>query len=223
MLFRFIRSSLWPDYSPVRSFSPSYTAAIFDLGGVFIDWNPRYLYRKLFADDEAAMEKFLGEVTTSAWNLQMDAGKTFAEAVAELQREHPDQTDLIAAYHERWPEMLGEVNADTAQIVRELCRRGLHVYALSNWSAETFPYARDVARELELFDDILISGEMRLTKPDARAFAHAAERFGVDPATTFFVDDVAANVAAARDAGFTGFLFSTAADLRADLTELGIL
>jgi 2-haloacid dehalogenase len=223
MLFRFIRSSLWPDYSPVNNASPSYTAAIFDLGGVFIDWNPRYLYRKLFAGDDAAMERFLADVTTSAWNLQMDAGKAFAEAVEELQREHLEQADLIAAYHLRWPEMLGEVNAETAQIVRDLKARRLHVYALSNWSAETFPYAREVAGELELFEDILISGEMRITKPDPRAFAHAAERFGVDPATTLFVDDVPANVAAAREAGFSGFLFRTAAELSADLTELGIL
>jgi len=212
-----------PDYSLVNNPQPSFTAAIFDLGGVFIDWNPRYLYRTLFADDEAAMEQFLAEVTTSAWNLQMDAGKTFAEAVEELQLKHPEQAELIAAYHERWPEMLGDVNAETAQVVRDLRARGLHVYALSNWSAETFPYAREAARELELFEDILISGEMRLTKPDPRAFAHAADRFGVDPATTFFVDDVSANVAAARDAGFTGFVFTTAAALRAGLTERGIL
>jgi len=202
---------------------PSYAAAIFDLGGVFIDWNPRYLYRTLFVDDEDAMERFLAEVTTSAWNLRMDAGKTFAEAVDELQREHPEQAELIAAYHERWPEMLGEVNAETAQIVRDLRTRGLHVYALSNWSAETFPHAREAAPELELFEDILISGEMRLTKPDPRTFAIAVERFGIDPATTFFVDDVSANVAAARDAGFTGFLFTTATQLRSDLAELGLL
>ena len=107
--------------------SSSYAAAVFDLGGVFIDWNPRYLYRKLFVDDEAAMETFLAEVTTSAWNLQMDAGKAFAEAIDELQREHPGHADLIAAYRERWPEMLGEVNAafapQTCAVERERAER----------------------------------------------------------------------------------------------------
>src|SRR4051794_36022492 len=214
MLLSFMdRTLLWRDYSRVSNEPSSYLAAIFDLGGVFIDWNPRYLYRKLFGDDEAGMETFLTDVTSGEWNLRMDAGRPFAEAVAELQREHPEQADLIAAYHERWPEMLGEVNQDTAQIVRDLRARGLRVYALSNWSAETFPHARRVAKELELFDDILISGEMRLIKPDPRAFAHAAERFGVDPAATFFVDDVATNVAAARTAGFTAIQFTDAREL----------
>src|SRR3954447_5322871 len=166
----------------------------------FIDWNPRYMYRKLFVDDEPGMERFLAEVTTGAWNLQMDAGKPFADAVAELQREHPEYTDLISAYSERWPEMLGEVNAETAQIVRDVHHRGLGVFALSNWSAETFPLARSVAKELELFDDILISGEIGVTKPDPRAFELAVARFGVAPVTTFFVDDIAANVHASRAA-----------------------
>src|SRR3954453_20434987 len=166
MLLRFMEPSFGRDYSAVSNEPSSYLAAIFDLGGVFIDWNPRHLYRKLFAGDEAAMEKFLAEVTTGDWNLGMDVGRPFSEAVAELQREHPEQADLIAAYHERWPEMLGEVNRETAQIVRDLRDRGLSVYALSNWSAETFPHARRAARELELFDDILISGEIRVTKPD---------------------------------------------------------
>src|SRR3954453_10890091 len=223
MLLRFMEPSFGRDYSAVSNEPSSYLAAIFDLGGVFIDWNSCHLYRKLFAGDEAAMEKFLAEVTTGDWNLRMDAGRPFAVAVAELQREHPEQADLIAAYHERWPEMLGEVNQDTAQIVRDLQARGLRVYALSNWSAETFPHARLVAKELELFDDILISGEMRLIKPDPRAFAYAAGRFGVDPAATFFVDDVAANVDAARTAGFTAIQFTDAAELRSELVRRGVL
>jgi len=200
-----------------------FTAGIFDLGGVFIDWNPRYLYRTLFPDDDEGMEHFLANVTTGAWNRQMDAGKPFAEAVAELQREHPQHAELITAYWQRWPEMLGDVNAETAAIVRDLRRRGLKVFALSDWSAETFPRVRQLVRELELFDDIQISGETRLTKPDPRAFGLAAERFRVDPQTTFFVDDVLANVEGARVAGFTAFQFTGAANLRATLVSLGVL
>ena len=200
-----------------------FTAGIFDLGGVFIDWNPRYLYRKLFPGDDEGMERFLAEVTTGTWNRQMDGGKPFAHAIAELQREHPDKADLISAYWERWPEMLGEVNFETAQIVRDVRRHGLKVFALSDWSAETFPRALELAADLALFDDIQISGEVRLTKPDPRTFALATERFKVDPATTFFVDDIAANVDAARAAGFTALRFTSAADLRRWLTELGAL
>ena len=201
----------------------TFTAAIFDLGGVFIDWNPRYLYRALFPDDVLGMERFLAHVTTAAWNRQMDAGKPFAQAIAELQREHPDDAHLIAAYWDRWPEMLGEVNQDTATIVREVRERGLRVFALTDWSAETFHHARQLAPELALFEDIQVSGEEKLTKPDPRTFARAAERFGVDPRTTFFTDDVSANVEGARKAGFTAIQFTGAEALRATLRDLRVL
>jgi len=200
-----------------------FTAGIFDLGGVFIDWNPRHLYRKLFPDDEQGMEHFLANVTTSTWNRQMDGGKPFAEAIAELKREHPQETDLIDAYWQRWPEMLGEVNGETAQIVRDVRSRGLRVYALSDWSAETFPRARELAHELALFEDIQISGEIRVTKPDARAFEHATRRFAIDPIETFFVDDITANVEAARAAGFSALQFTSPQALRDWLMELGVL
>ena len=203
--------------------SGHFNAAIFDLGGVFIDWNPRYLYRSLFPGDEAGMERFLSEVTSGAWNRQMDAGKPFAEAIEELQREHPDKAELIAAYWDRWPEMLGKVNHETAAIVRDLRRRGLRVFALSDWSAETFPHAKRVAKELALFEDIQISGEALLTKPDRRAFELAARRFRVDPTRTVFVDDIADNVDAAREVGFTAIRFTTAAELRDRLTEFKVL
>jgi len=199
------------------------TAGIFDLGGVLIDWNPRYLYRKLFAGDDAAMERFLAEVTTPAWNRQMDGGRPFSEAIAELQREHPHHAELIQAYFDRWPEMIGEVNADAAAIIRELRAAGLRVFALSDWSAETFPLARRVAAELELFDNILISGEARLTKPDPRLFALACERFGVVPAETFFVDDAPANIEGARLFGLAAIPFTDAAALREALSALGVL
>ncbi|HEY7025739.1 MAG TPA: HAD family phosphatase [Candidatus Limnocylindrales bacterium] len=203
--------------------SRHFKAAILDLGGVFIDWNPRHLYRSLFPDDEAGMERFLAQVTTAAWNHELDAGRPFAEAIAELQREHPDKADLIAAYRDRWPEMLGEVNLETAAIVRDLRSRGLRVFALSNWSAETFPHARAVAQELALFDDIQISGEARITKPDPRAFELAVTRFKVDPRETLFVDDMQANVDAAAVLGFTGIRFTSATALRDTLARLGVL
>jgi 2-haloacid dehalogenase len=222
MLLRFTGGLLCTDYSPVRD-SGHFNAAIFDLGGVFIDWNPRYLYRSLFPDDEDGMERFLAHVTTSSWNRQMDAGKPFADAIAELRREHPDKAELIAAYWDRWPEMLGQVNLETAAIVRDLRSRGLRVFALSDWSAETFPHARRIATQLDLFDDIQISGEAGITKPDRRAFELAASRFQIDPARALFVDDIQANVDAAYAAGFTAIRFTTAADLRDRLTELRVL
>lgn len=168
------------------------------------------------------MERFLAEVTTPAWNHELDAGRSFAEAIADLQRAHPEQADLIAAYWDRWHEMVGAVNGDTAQIVRELRELGLHVYALSNWSAETYPRTLPLAPQLGLFEDVLLSGEAKVAKPDPRAFELAIERFRVDPARTVYVDDIPANVEAGRRAGLTALLFTDATTLRAALRDLGI-
>lgn len=207
----------------MRNPGTSYKSVIFDLGGVFIDWNPRHLYRQLFAGDEESMERFLAEVATSEWNRELDGGRPFAEAIAQLQLEHPEHKDLIAAYWDRWPEMLGEVNAETVEIVRELRSRGMRVYALSDWSAETFPLTRGVIAELDLFDDIQISGDVGMTKANPRAFDLAARRFNVNPTETVFVDDIPANVKSARAAGFTAIHFTTASALRAELMALGVI
>ena len=72
-------------------------SVLFDLGGVLIDWNPRYLYAPLFGDDPGAMEHFLAHVCVPEWNHSMDAGKPFAQAVAERQRMYPEHGALIAA------------------------------------------------------------------------------------------------------------------------------
>jgi 2-haloacid dehalogenase len=198
------------------------TAVVFDLGGVLIDWNPRYLYRKLF-DDEAAMESFLADVVSPEWNGQQDSGRTWAEAVEVLSREHPDKRDLIAAYWHRWQETLGDAIAPTVEILEELRQTRVRLYALSNWSAETFPVARPRYPFLESFDGIVISGDVKLAKPDPRIFRHLLDRFGLDPAATVFIDDSEANVAAAAAEGIVALRFDDAATLRGDLVRLGLL
>lgn len=198
------------------------TAVVFDLGGVLIDWNPRYLYRKLF-DDEVAMEAFLADVVSPEWNGQQDSGRTWAEAVEVLSREHPEQRDLIAAYWHRWQETLGDAIAPTVAILEELREAGVRLYALSNWSAETFPVARPRYPFLEWFDGIVISGEEKVAKPDPVIFRHLLDRYGLDPATTVFIDDSEANVRAAAAEGMTSLRFVDAATLREDLRRLGLL
>ena len=198
------------------------TAVVFDLGGVLIDWNPRYLYRKLF-DDETAMETFLADVVSPEWNGQQDSGRTWAEAVEVLSREHPEQRDLIAAYWHRWQETLGDAIAPTVAILEELREAGVRLYALSNWSAETFPVARPRYPFLEWFDGIVISGEEKVAKPDPVIFRHLLDRYGLDPATTVFIDDSEANVRAAAAEGMTSLRFVDAATLREDLRRLGLL
>lgn len=208
---------------PHRDDASRPTAVVFDLGGVLIDWNPRYLYRQLFDGDDAAMERFLAEVTTPEWNGEQDAGRTWAEAVEVLTREHPQHAKLIAAYADRWPETLGDAIQPTVDVLAELRRTGARLFALSNWSAETFPIARPRYPFLEWFEGIVISGEVRIAKPDPRLFRHLVERYSLDPATTVFIDDSAANVRAARELGMIGIRFEDAEALRRSLAALGLL
>jgi 2-haloacid dehalogenase len=197
-------------------------AVVFDLGGVLIDWDPRYLYRKLL-DDEAAVEEFLATVCTPEWNAEQDRGRPFAEGVAELVERHPVQAAAITAYHERWPEMLGGAVGGTVEVLAELRAAGVPVYALTNWSAETFGIARERFEFLEWFDGVLVSGEERMIKPDPAIFRLLLDRFGLDPGAAFYIDDSPANVAAADRLGFDAVRFTSPAQLRRDLEARGLL
>ena len=196
---------------------------LFDLGAVLIDWNPRYLYRPLFGSDEAAMERFLAEIVPPEWNHQIDAGKPFSEAVAERIRDHPEYAGLIALWKDDWTKMLREPIAESVAILGELRRRGHRLYALTNWSAETFPLARSTFGFLDWFEDIVVSGEVKLAKPDPRIFALTIERCRLDPARTVFIDDSPRNVEAGSNAGLHGLLFTGPKQLRSDLVRLGLI
>ena len=198
-------------------------AVVFDLGGVLIDWNPRYLYRTLFGDDTAAMEHFLTHVCSPAWNHRQDAGRSFAEGSAELIREFPEARPLIEAWHERFDETLGGAIAGSVEILAALRERGVPLYALSNWWAETFPIAQARFDFLGWFDGIVISGELGVAKPDPRIFAHLLETYRLRADATVFVDDLPVNVAAAAAAGMQTILFADPAALREQLRQLDLL
>src|SRR5208283_4819720 len=134
------------------------SVAVFDLGGVLIDWNPRHLYRKLFNGDDVAMEHFLATVCTSQWNLQQDAGRSLAEACALLRSEFPAHAKMIDAWMERYDEMLAGPIQGTVDLLAELRSRDIPIYALSNWSIETFPAAQKRFDFLHWFRGMLLSG-----------------------------------------------------------------
>ncbi|WP_144182690.1 HAD family hydrolase [Elioraea rosea] len=196
-------------------------AVIFDLGGVLIDWNPRHLYRKLF-EDEAEMEAFLREVCAPAWNLEQDRGRPWAQAIAELSAVHPDKAELIAAYRGRWMEMLAGPIAGTVAILERLHEAGVPLYALTNWSAETFPIAEELYGFLGRFRGVVVSGRIGLVKPDAAIYTHTIERFGVTPERTVFIDDSAKNVAGAAATGLRAVHYTGPDALARDLAALGL-
>ena len=198
------------------------TTVVFDLGGVLIDWDPRHLYRQLFEDPDE-MESFLAEVTTAEWNAHQDAGRPWAEAVDSLVTVHPERRELIEAFQRRWPEMLAGEIPGTVDVLAELRAAGVRLLALSNWSAETFPVARERFDFLAWFEEIVISGDVGVNKPDRRMFDHLTEHFGVEPPAALFIDDSSANVDAAKALGFGVIQFTDATALRRELTRLGLL
>ena len=196
---------------------------IFDFGGVLVDWNPRHLYRKLFGDDEEGMERFLSEVTTNEWNLQQDKGRPWSEAVGLLTAEYPQHADLIAAYHERWPETLKGPIDDSIMILHDLKQAGHPLYGLTNWSHETFPYARERYEFFDWFDGIVVSGDEKMIKPDPKLYETLLERYDIDPKRAVFIDDNKVNVDAAEALGIHGIHFHSPAQLRKELVDLGFL
>jgi 2-haloacid dehalogenase len=202
---------------------PQRRIAVFDFGGVLLDWNPRHLYRKLFAGDEAAMESFLANVCTTEWNERQDAGRSFADAVAELLPRHPDKAALIAAYGQRFGEMIAGPIEGTIEILADLRRAGVPRYGLTNWSAETFRPQRQRFAFLSWFDGIVVSGEEGVIKPDVRIFRILLERYRIAPEEAVFIDDNPGNAAAATALGIHGIHFRSPEALRRELAALGLL
>lgn len=197
---------------------------VFDLGGVLIDWNPRHLYRSLI-EDEVEREHFLKEICSPAWNLSADAGVPLAEATATLVEQHPSKEALIRAYFDRWIEMIGGPMPGTVQLLEALHARGTPLWAITNWSAETFALVRHEPPYafLNLFRDIFVSGDLKMVKPEEPIFRHALSVIGADPAECLFIDDAPHNVATARRIGMHAHQFGTAASLESELRALGLL
>src|SRR5215471_9456667 len=198
------------------------SVVVFDVGGVLIDWDPRHLYRKLFAGDEPAMEHFLANVCSHDWNRCQDAGRSFAEGARLLKLEHPDMAELIDAYGARFEEMMPGPIAGTVEILTELRDRGTPLYVLSNFSAETFAPVLERFEFLRWFHGIVISGEVGVIKPDPRIYEILLDRFAIDPHQAVYIDDVAANVEASRPFGIHGIHFTTPKALREGLVRLAV-
>lgn len=189
---------------------------IFDLGGVFVDWSPRYFYKAIFNDD-AKMEDFLARCCNTAWIVKMDAGIPFKENLKEGQKLCPQYAKELALYSEGWSKMIGGLIDGTVEILKELKEQGHKVYALTNWSAEKFPWARQHFEFLKLFDGIVVSGEEKCIKPYPQIYNILLKRYGLKAGNCVFIDDNPANVKAAQDLGMAGIVFKSPADLRKEI------
>jgi 2-haloacid dehalogenase len=201
----------------------SIEAVIFDLGGVLLDWNPRYLYRKLFAD-EAAMERFLGAVCTMEWHEANDRGVPFEVTCAQLAAEHPDYAEHIWAWGTRTEEMVGGPIEGTVEILRELARSGsVRLFALTNMEAHTYPLRRERFEFLRWFEGTVVSSSEGVIKPEPEIYRVLLERYGLEPASTLMIDDNPRNVQTARALGMPAVLFESPEALRVELEDAGVL
>jgi 2-haloacid dehalogenase len=201
---------------------PAIDTVIFDIGNVLIEWEPRHLYRKLFAE-ESRMEWFLANICTGAWNLEQDRGRSFAEGVRELTLRHPEWVSEIRAYDERWGEMVpGEVPGSVA-ILDKLLGRHLPIFGISNFSTEKFAYARERFGFLDRLNGVVVSGHEGLLKPDAAIYRLFLERYGRQARRCLFIDDSPANVEGARKIGMNAAWFQDAPQLERELVTFGLL
>ena len=196
---------------------------IFDLGAVLIDWNPHYMYRTLFTDEQE-MKDFLATICTSDWNEEQDAGRSLQEGTDLLVAQHPQHEANIRAFYGRWEEMLGEPFHDTVELFRRLKTRGKYkIYALTNWSAETFPVALARYDFLSWFDGIVVSGAEKMRKPAPEFYQILLDRYQVDPRAALFIDDNYRNIVAAEKAGIKSIHFTSAGQLEKELEGLKLL
>lgn len=198
-------------------------AVIFDLGGVLIDWDPSYLYRKIF-DTESEIEHFLTHICDSDWNEQQDAGRPLREGTEILVGQYPEHEVAIRAFYGRWAEMLGGVMEGSLEVLHQIHRQNKHrLYALTNWSQETFPIALERYDFLQLFEGILVSGEEKLKKPDPRFYRLLRERYQLVLERSIFIDDNLRNVKAARKLGIDAIHFQSSEQLKKTLTQKNII
>lgn len=196
---------------------------IFDLGAVLIDWNQRHLYRKIFKTEEE-MEWFLANVCTSEWNEEQDAGRPFEEAVKIQTALFPQFSSEIEAFWKRWPEMMAGPIEGTVTIFDTLKSKNQYkFYALTNWSAETFPFALNRFDFFNWFDGIVVSGEEKTRKPFPEFYRILFERFQVNPAEALFIDDSVRNIEAGQKLGLNTIHFLSSEQLENDLIKLRLL
>ena len=192
---------------------------IFDFGGVLLDWNPRYLYKSYFNNDEE-MEHFLADICNGEWNIRQDAGRPFAEAVKELQAKFPEYAEAIQMYDDDWEKMLKCELPGSIDLLKELKSMGYGIYGLTNWSAEKIGYAFANYSFFSLLDGIVVSGVEKVVKPDRKIYEILLERYSLKPGECVFIDDNPDNVDMAKVLGINAIRFDNIGNVKEHLETL---
>ena len=198
----------------------SVDAVVFDLGQVLVRWDPYLPYAGRMVRED--VDAFFDEVDFPTFNHHQDAGRSWAEARAALVTRFPHHVPALDLYVEHFADSLAGPVPGSEQLVRDLLAVGIRTLGLTNWSAETFHHAVPAAPAIGLLEDVLVSGDVHVAKPDPRIFQLLIDRFGLDPARTVFTDDAPRNVDSAALCGLQAVQFSSADQLRADLRARGV-
>jgi 2-haloacid dehalogenase len=202
--------------SPIKSI-------IFDFGGVLLGWDPRHLYRRYFPDQPQAMERFLTEINFHEWNLQQDRGRPFAEANKILSSEFPQYAHLIEIYFENYEDSITGAIEGSVEILKQLKAKRYPLFGLTNWSNETFPRARRKYDFFDLFDDIIVSGDIKMLKPEPEIYHIMLEKIGKPAQECLFIDDSLPNIQQAQQMGFQTIHFESPEQLATKLRLLNLI
>ena len=174
---------------------------LFDLGGVFFDWNPKYFFEKVINNFEE-LDYFLNEICNNEWNIKQDAGRSIKIAEKELIAKYPNYSKQINMYYSNHRNMIKGIYQESVDVIEYLKQKKFQCFVLSNWSAETFQGMIEEYPFLKKFDGIIISGEVKIIKPDPGIYYLAINNFNLIPNETIFIDDNLDNIKAAQIIGF---------------------
>ena len=195
---------------------------IFDFGGVLVDWNPRYLFKDIFNDDEK-MEYFLENICTDSWNVQQDAGRTLVEGTKILQEQFPEESEMIQKFYDGWEVMLKDEIPENSKLLSQFDRQKFRLFGLTNWSGETFPIALERFEFFKEFEGIVVSGDEKMIKPNKEIYLLLLERYNLKAEESIFIDDNFNNIVAANKLGFHTIHLAEDVNLENRLQELGLL
>ncbi len=198
-------------------------AIIFDFGGVVINWDPHRVFQKFFPNDPQAMKAFMDEIGFSEWNLQQDEGYPFAQAVTDLSEKFPQYAHIIRAYDVEWEDSITGIIPATVDLLYKLKDSGYSLYGLTNWNYDKFSLVRHKFGFFNVFNEIIVSGQVKLKKPDPAIYNLLLQKIHCSPQDCLMVDDSPTNVEASRKMGFVSIHFTSPEQLESELKRLNVL
>lgn len=199
------------------------TSIIFDFGNVLVKWEPDNMFSPFFPDQPQAIKKFINDIKFMEWNAQQDKGRSFAEGINLLAAEFPHYEPVIRGFHEYWEDSLGGAIQGSVELLHELKAKGYFLYGLSNWSAETFPIARKHYPFFNVFDGIVLSGEVKMIKPEPAIYEHCLQKMKRAANECLFIDDSEPNIITANKLGLDTIHFKSPEQLREEITKRELL